>query len=84
MLTAHRYSHVGMSSERCTSYHFPQCDHVEVRCCLAREKCLHASPGDILVDDWDKHRKLWLKAGGIWIAHTSAADTGRQLTELGL
>ena len=59
-------------------------DHVEVRCCLAREKSLHASPGDILIDDWDKHKKLWLKAGGIWITHTSAADTGRQLTELGL
>jgi hypothetical protein len=57
--------------------------HVEVRCCLAREKCLHASPGDILIDDWDKHRDLWIKAGGRWITHISAADTARQLTELG-
>src|ERR1700727_2895615 len=27
-------------------------DHVEVRCCLSEEKCLHAEPGDILIDDW--------------------------------
>ena len=29
-------------------------DHVEVRCCFAKEKCLHAAPGDALINDWQK------------------------------
>ena len=57
-------------------------DHVEVRCCRAREKCLHAAPGDILIDDWTKYRHLWINAGGRRITHVIAVDTGRQLTEL--
>lgn len=48
---------------------------VEVRCCRSSEKCLHASPGDILVDDWEKYRKLWIKKGGVWITHHNAEAT---------
>lgn len=48
---------------------------VEVRCCRSSEKCLHASPGDILIDDWEKYRKKWEKAGGIWITHQNAIET---------
>src|SRR5262245_14849256 len=59
-------------------------DHVEVRTCLAREKYLHASPGDVLIDDWEKHRQLWLDAGGIWITHQNALMTDRALTAMGL
>jgi len=50
-------------------------DHVEVRCCLSKEKCLHAQAGDILIDDWVKYRNLWVRAGGRWITHISAAIT---------
>lgn len=56
---------------------------IEVRCCLSREKCQHAAPGDILIDDWDKYRDLWLARGGRWITHTSAEDTIRELSEMG-
>lgn len=59
-------------------------DHVEVRCCRSKEKFKHASPGDVLIDDWEKYRGLWLSAGGRWITHTSAAQTAEALTELGL
>jgi hypothetical protein len=59
-------------------------ENVEVRTCLAREKYLHASPGDVLIDDWEKFRQLWIDAGGRWITHVSAADTDRALAELGL
>src|SRR5262249_36155678 len=59
-------------------------DKVEVRTCLAREKYLHATPGDILIDDWEKFRQLWLDAGGRWVTHRSAAETDRALAELGL
>jgi hypothetical protein len=59
-------------------------DQVEVRCCLSKEKCLHAAPGDVLIDDWEKYRGLWLAKGGRWITHTSAESSIRQLQELGL
>lgn len=54
-------------------------DHVEVRCVLSKEKSHHAEPGDILIDDWDKYRHLWVAVGGIWITHTSAANTIAEL-----
>jgi hypothetical protein len=58
--------------------------HVEVRCCRSREKCLHAEPGDILIDDWEKYRHLWIAKGGVWITHRSAAETALALDALGL
>lgn len=58
--------------------------NVEVRCCRSSEKCLYAKPGDVLVDDWDKYRKLWVANGGVWITHTSADNTIEQLCGLGI
>jgi hypothetical protein len=58
--------------------------HVEVRCCRSKEKCLHASEGDVLIDDWEKYRHLWIAKGGRWITHRSAAETIRELALLGL
>lgn len=52
---------------------------VEVRCCRSAEKCLHAHPGDILIDDWNKYQHLWEQAGGIFILHTSAAASVTEL-----
>ena len=57
---------------------------VEVRCCRPREKYLHAEPGDILIDDWEKHRTLWIDAGGVWIMHRSAVETIQTLADLGV
>jgi hypothetical protein len=53
--------------------------NVPVMCVPAREKSLWCKPGDILVDDWEKHRLRWLTAGGIWITHVSAAHSIAQL-----
>lgn len=58
-------------------------EHVEVRCCLSKEKCLHAAPGDVLIDDWEKYKRLWVGKGGVWITHRSAAETADALTRLG-
>lgn len=58
--------------------------HVEVRCCRSAEKRLHAKPGDILIDDWEKYRQRWIDAGGVWITHRSAAETIMLLKALGL
>ena len=49
--------------------------HVPMIACASRNKCLYAKPGDVLVDDWERYKKHWLKAGGIWITHTSAAES---------
>jgi hypothetical protein len=57
---------------------------VEVRCCLSKEKSLHASPGDILIDDWEKYRDLWVAKGAIWITHRSAVETIVALDALGV
>lgn len=55
---------------------------VEIRCCLSREKYLHATPGDVLIDDWEKHKRLWISAGGVWITHRNAAETIRELAAI--
>jgi hypothetical protein len=44
-------------------------------CCRSRDKCLHGNPGDVLVDDYTKYRHLWEDMGGIFIHHTSAAES---------
>lgn len=56
---------------------------VEVRCCKSSHKCMHAVPGDILIDDWEKYMHLWIGAGGRWVTHKSASETISRLQELG-
>lgn len=50
----------------------------------AREKAQFAQPGFVLIDDKMKAIQPWIDAGGIGVLHTSAANTIRQLKELGL
>lgn len=51
--------------------------------CLSKDKSLHIrNPGDILIDDWEKYRAVWLSRGGRWITHTSAATSLAALGEL--
>lgn len=59
-------------------------NQVEVRTCASKDKSLHARHGDILIDDWDKYRHLWIARGGRWVTHRSAEETVRQLFELGI
>lgn len=59
-------------------------ESVEVRCCPSKDKSLHAKPGDILIDDWDKYRDLWTGKGGRWITHTSAESSIQQLLDMGI
>jgi hypothetical protein len=58
--------------------------YIEVRCCQSREKWQHAKPGDILIDDWIKYKRLWLTAGGRWITHHSAEETIADLDAMGI
>ena len=44
--------------------------------CPSKDKSLHIrKPGDILIDDWEKHRAVWIARGGRWITHTSAEES---------
>jgi hypothetical protein len=60
----------------------PGGDEVEVITCRSREKYLYCRPGDVLIDDWEKYKPLWIGAGGNWITHTSADESIRQLDAL--
>jgi hypothetical protein len=61
--------------------HFPG---VKIITCRARDKFFHMKhPGDVLVDDYPRYQELWEQAGGIFVLHTSAADSIRQLAALG-
>ena len=49
--------------------------HVEVICCRSKEKSLYMKPGDIIVDDWEKYKHLWVEKGGVWITHYTAESS---------
>lgn len=52
--------------------------------CASREKSLFCEPGDIIVDDWARHRPKWEQRGGIWVHHENAENSIKQLVELGV
>lgn len=58
--------------------------HVDVWCCRSSEKWRRANEGDILVDDWEKYRDLWIKRGGRWVTHRKAWRTLHDLRNLGV
>jgi hypothetical protein len=60
--------------------HFPG---VPVITTLAALKHEHRHPGDVLVDDRDKHRHLWEANGGVFVHHKSAAQSIAELRALG-
>jgi hypothetical protein len=55
---------------------------VIVKCCPSRDKWRECRPGDTLVDDYTRYRVDWERADGIFVHHTSAADSIHQLGEL--
>ena len=58
--------------------HFPG---VPIITCMARDKHLHMHPGDILVDDREKHRAAYEVAGVVFVHHKNAEDSLRQLAK---
>jgi 5'(3')-deoxyribonucleotidase len=59
--------------------HFPG---VPIITCLARDKHKHMHPGDVLVDDREKHRAAYEEAGVVFVHHRNARDSLRQLAEI--
>lgn len=60
--------------------HFPGVPMITTLAALKREHC---HPGDVLVDDRDKHRRLWEAAGGRFIRHRSAETSIAELRAAG-
>lgn len=58
--------------------HFPG---VPIITCMARDKHKHMHPGDVLVDDREKHRAAYEAAGVVFVHHKSAEDSLRQLAK---
>jgi hypothetical protein len=52
--------------------------------CPSRDKSLYCRPGDVLVDDWEKYRHLWERAGGAWVTHRDADGTVAALRSMGV
>jgi hypothetical protein len=65
--------------KRWVERHFPG---MKVITCMAAEKSSYCVEGDILVDDTLKYRHLWENAGGVFIHHSSAPETLRQLRQV--
>ena len=59
--------------------HFPG---VPIITCMAADKHKHMRPGDVLVDDREKHRETHEAAGIVFVHHKSAEDSLRQLTKI--
>lgn len=56
---------------------------VPVITCMARDKCNYATAGAVLVDDTTKFADRWIDRGGIFVHHTSAAESIEELKRLG-
>lgn len=56
----------------------------DVITCRTEEKPNYCKPGDILIDDRAVNRASWKEKGGLYILHTSAANTVVTLKSLGI
>jgi 5'(3')-deoxyribonucleotidase len=59
--------------------HFPG---VPIVTCMAQDKHKHMHPGDVLVDDREKHRPAYEAAGVVFVHHRNAEDSLRQLAKI--
>jgi 5'(3')-deoxyribonucleotidase len=59
--------------------HFPG---VPIITCMAADKHKHMYPGDVLVDDREKHREAFEAAGIVFVHHKSAGESIRQLVKI--
>ena len=55
---------------------------VPIVTCLAADKHLHMRPGDVLVDDREKHRAAYEAAGVVFIHHLNSKDSVRRLAKI--
>lgn len=62
--------------------HFPG---TQVITCASKDKYLHMkNRGDILVDDYDRYRDIWIEAGGNFVLYKNPAQALKELANLGV
>lgn len=54
---------------------------VKVIACRSSDKRLYAKPKDVLIDDWERYKHLWVEMGGHWITHINAENSIKLLEE---
>jgi 5'(3')-deoxyribonucleotidase len=59
--------------------HFPG---VPIITCMAADKHKHMHPGDVLVDDREKHRQAYEAGGVVFVRHKNAEDSLKQLARI--
>jgi hypothetical protein len=64
---------------RWAAEHFPG---TKIITAMARDKYLHLTCGDVLVDDREDHRAKWEDAGGIFIHHKNARASLEELAKI--
>ena len=47
--------------------------HVKVLTVPSKDKAVYCTPGDVLIDDWDRYKHRWERVGGVFIVHQNAA-----------
>ncbi len=57
-------------------------NHINVICCLSKDKHLFCKPNDILIDDREKMISDWEDAGGIGILHKNSEETIKKLEQI--
>jgi hypothetical protein len=65
--------------QRWKEKYFP---HLEMICTASATKVNYMKPGDIIIDDWERHKPKWEAAGGHWILHKSAEQSLQELQQL--
>ncbi len=60
--------------------HFPG---FPIICCPAKDKWMHGTHRDILIDDYLRYRIDWINMGGVFVHHTDVPSTIAKLRELG-
>ncbi len=68
----------GPQKERWVAENFPGTPVITT---MARDKHKHMTPGDVLVDDREKHRATYEAAGMVFVHHTSARASVAALRE---
>lgn len=78
----HRHSHGDWSIEQKLAWRDKYHPTLEMIVTESHNKKLHMKPGDIIIDDWDKYRQIWINAGGLWILHKTAQQSLVELHEI--
>lgn len=62
--------------------HYTSISQPMIACKSAEKSLFMRNSGDVIIDDWEKYKHVWLRRGGRWITHVSAKQSIEELREL--